>query len=63
MKAGREASATTAAKAGSLHLFDDPVAALFEDLLGAIPMAAAHRAFQGFVLEAVDVGKDAVFIF
>jgi hypothetical protein len=38
---GREACAATAAKAGSLHLVDDPVAALFQDLLGAIPVATA----------------------
>ena len=62
-EAGREAGATAATQAGGLHLLDDPVPALFEDLLGAIPMATAHRPLQGLVLEAVDIGKDAILIF
>ncbi|MCY1244103.1 hypothetical protein D9M72_571610 [compost metagenome] len=62
LETGREACAATAAKAGGLHFVDDPVATLFEQLLGAVPVAARHGALQGLVLEAVDVGKDAVFI-
>lgn len=59
----REASAAATAKAGSLHLVDDPVTALFDDLLGAVPVAARHHALQGLVLEAVEIGKDAILIF
>ncbi|MND66800.1 hypothetical protein D3C80_582010 [compost metagenome] len=61
-EAGREACATTTTKPGCLHLVDDPVPALFDDDLGAIPVAAAHRALQGLVLEAVDIGEDAILI-
>ena len=46
LEAGREACAAATAQAGRLHLVDDPVTALFDDPLGAIPMAAAHRALQ-----------------
>ena len=59
----REASAAATAKARSLHLVDDPVTALFDDLLGAVPVAARQHAFQGLVLEAVEIGKDAILIF
>lgn len=59
----REACATTTTKAGSLHLVDDPVTTLFDDLLGTVPMAARLHALQGLVLEAVEIGKDAILIF
>ncbi|MNY09041.1 hypothetical protein D3C86_1419320 [compost metagenome] len=59
----REASAAATTKAGSLHLVDDPVTTLFDDLLGTVPMAARLHALQGLVLEAVEIGKDAILIF
>ncbi len=62
LETGREACAAATAKAGGLHLVDDPVTALFEDLLGAVPVAARHGALQGLVLEAVNIGEDAILI-
>src|SRR5690606_13763028 len=59
---GREAGAAAAAQAGRLHLVDDPVPPPAEDVLGAVPLAARHRALQGAVEPAVDVGEDAVLI-
>ena len=61
-EAGREAGAAAAAQAGRLHLVDDPVAALVEDRLGAVPGAARHGALQAPVVEAVEIGEDAVLV-
>ena len=44
LQAGRETRPAASAQAGSLHLVDDPVAALVDDRLGAVPGAAAARA-------------------
>ncbi len=60
--AGREARAAAATQAGFLHLVHDGIDAALEDLLGAIPAAARHRAFEANVLEAVEIGEDAVFV-
>src|SRR5881227_3648509 len=59
-QAGRESGAAAAAQARGLHLVDDPVAALVDDTLGAIPRAAAARALEAPVVEAVEVFEDAV---
>src|SRR5690606_34184216 len=48
--------------AGSLHLLDDPVPALLQNGLGAIPVAAHHRAAQRSVEPAVQIGKDAILV-
>jgi hypothetical protein len=61
-QAGRKPCPATAAKTRSLHLVDDPVASLFQDLLGAVPVAARHGALQRLVVDAVDIGKDPVFV-
>ena len=45
-KTRREARATATAKAGRLHLIDDPVLALGNQPLGIIPMTTRHRARQ-----------------
>src|SRR5262249_52744439 len=60
LQAGREARPAAATQAGGLHLVDDPVAALVDDGLGAIPGAAASRALEPPVVEAVEVLEDAV---
>src|SRR6185295_17518670 len=60
--AGREAGAAAAAQTGFLHLVDDPVAAFFYDGLGAIPVAALARRVEPPILEAVEVGEDAILI-
>ena len=62
LQAGREARAAAAAQAGLLHLVDDPVAALVEDRLGVVPGAALARALEPPVVEAVEVGEDAVLV-
>src|SRR6266702_5835770 len=61
-QAGREAGAATATQAGGLHLVDDPVAALVDDTLGAIPGAAAPRTLEPPIVEAVEVLEDAVLV-
>lgn len=38
LEARRETGTTTATEAGDLDLIDDPVAALVEDVLGAVPV-------------------------
>ncbi len=58
----REASAATATQARRFHLVDDPVTALFDQTLGVVPMAARHGTLQGLILEAVNIGEDAIFI-
>ena len=61
-QAGREARAAAAAQARGLHLVDDPVAALVDDRLGAVPVAARPRALQAAIAEAVEIGEDAVLV-
>ena len=59
---GRESRPAAAAQARGLHLVDDPVAALVDDRLGAVPGAAAARALEAPVVEAVEVLEDAVLV-
>ena len=59
---GREAGAAAPAQARSLHLVDDPVAALLQHRLGAVPGAARARAFEAPVMLAVEVLEDAVLV-
>src|SRR5258708_40151903 len=61
-RAGGKAPTAAAAQTRRLHLVDDPVAALVDDRLGAIPGAAAARTFEAPVLEAVKVLEDAVLV-
>src|SRR5471032_489131 len=61
-EAGGEARAATAAQAGLLHLVDDGVDAARQDLLGAVPRAALTGAFETPIVEAVEVGEDAVLV-
>src|SRR6202011_3770950 len=61
-QAGWRAGAAAAAKPRGLHLVDDPVAALVDDRLGAVPGAAAARTFEAPVMEAVEVLEDAVLV-
>ena len=58
--AGAEAGAAAPAEAGVLDLLDNPIAALFDQLLGFVPIAAPARAFKADVPLAVNVGEDAV---
>src|SRR6202035_4855744 len=48
---GRETRPAAAAKARGLHLIDDPVAALVDDRLGAVPGPAAACPFEAPVLQ------------
>ncbi len=61
-QAGRKTRTAPSAQAGGLHLGDDPVAALVDDRLGAVPGAAAARSFEPPVLEAVEIAEDAVLV-
>ena len=58
----RKARPAPAAQAGGLHLADDPVAALVDDRLGAVPGATPARAFEAPILEAVEVLEDAILV-
>src|SRR5579863_2279603 len=62
LHAGREAGSAAPAQAGSLHLVDDPVAALVDDRLGAIPRAAAARTLKAPIMQAVEVFEDAILV-
>ena len=59
---GRKAGPAASAQAGCLHFADDPVAALVDDRLGAVPGAAAARTLEAPVVEAVEVLEDAVLV-
>ncbi len=59
---GRKARATTAAQARRLDALDDIVLADFHQLLGIVPIAALHRRLDAPILEAIDVGEDAVLV-
>src|ERR1700761_1159729 len=61
-QAGRKTRAAAAAQAGGLHLVDDPVTALVDDRLGAVPGATLARAFEAPIMEAVEIGEDAVLV-
>ena len=62
LQPGREAGAAAAAQARRLHLVDDPVAALLDDGLGAVPGAARARALEAPVLETVEIAEDAILV-
>src|ERR1700733_12942652 len=59
---GRKPRPAASAQPRSLHLGYDPVAALVDDRLGAVPGATATRAFETPVLEAVEIAEDAVLV-
>src|SRR6202022_5104609 len=61
-QAGWKTCPATPAQPRGLHLVDDPVAALVDDRLGAVPGAAAARSFEAPVLKAVEVAEDAVLV-
>jgi hypothetical protein len=62
LQPGRKAGAAAPALAGRLHLVDQPIAALLQDRLGAVPGAARACAGEAPVALAVEVAKDAVLI-
>ena len=61
-EAGGKARPAPAAQTARLHLFDDRILPALNQSLGAIPIAARLRCLQTPVLEAIDIGKDAVLI-
>src|SRR5690606_11849591 len=62
LEPGREAGAAAPAQPRLLDLLDDPVAALGDQLLGAVPVAAPARAVEAPVVLAEQVGEDAVLV-
>ena len=60
---GREARPAAAAQARGLHFRNDPVAALVDQRLRAVPVAARARALQAAVAETVEIGEDPVLVF
>ncbi len=61
-QASRETRTTPATQARGLHLGHDPVAAFADDILGAVPRPARHRALEAAVIHPVDVREDPVLI-
>src|SRR5947199_8646513 len=61
-QAGRKAGSAAATQPRSLHLVDDPIAALLEDRFGAVPGATRARPLEAPVVEAVKILEDAVLI-
>ena len=59
---GRKAGPAAPAQAGGFHLADDPVAALVDDTLGAVPGAAPARALEAPIVQAVEVLEDAILV-
>src|SRR6478752_3397773 len=62
LHAGREAGAAAPAQARRLHLVDDRVLTDGEQPLGVVPVATGARCLQPRLLEAIDIGKDAVLV-
>ena len=62
LQPGRKARTAPPALAGGLDLIDQPIPALVQDRLGAVPSAPGARAGEAPVALAVEVAKDAVFI-
>ena len=62
LQAGRKSCAAAPAQAGGLHLFDDRIAAFFENGLGAIPGAASTRALETPVVLAVKIFEDSILV-
>ena len=61
-QARREAGTAAPAQPGRLHLVDDPVAAHFQQELGAVPRAALPGLFQTGRMQTVQIGEDAILI-
>src|SRR5262249_59161441 len=61
-QAGRKTGSAAATQPRSLHLIDDPIAALLQDGLGAVPGAPGACAVEAPVVEAVEIGEDAVLV-
>ena len=62
LEAGWKTRTAAPAQTRILHLLNDPIATLLDQLVGAIPMAARLRAFQRAVVHSVQVGKDTILI-
>ena len=50
------------AKARVLHIGDEPVAAHVQHVLGRVPATALLGALQAPVVQAIEVGKDAILV-
>src|SRR5262245_44551000 len=61
-QAGREPGPAAPAQARGLDLVDDPVAPLLHDGLAAVPGAAGARAGKAPVVQAIEIGEDAVLV-
>ena len=62
LQPGRKAGAAAATQARRLHLVDDPVPALLDDGLRAVPGAARPRALEAPVFETVQIAEDAILV-
>src|SRR5215471_770896 len=62
LQAGRKAGAAAAAQTRVLDLLDDPVAPLEDQILGAVPIAAAPGAGEPPIVAAIKVGEDTVLV-
>ncbi len=59
---GRETRTTTTTQAGGLHLLDNGLATLGDDILGIVPVTALLGGFQISAKPAIDIGENTVFI-
>ena len=62
LQSSRETSAATTAQATVLHLLNDPVAAVLDQLVGSIPMPPRLRALKRSVVHSIKVGKDPILV-
>src|ERR1700694_3185858 len=61
-QSGGESGPAAPAQPRRLHLVEDPISALLQDRLGAVPGAARPRAREPPVVEPVEILEDAVFV-
>lgn len=61
-EAGGETSTTSSAQAGGLHLADNPIVALEDNLLGLVPITHLLRALEVGGVSSVQVLENAVLV-
>src|SRR5215831_19237269 len=61
-ESGRKAGAAAPTQPRGLHLVDNPIAALLEDSLGAVPGTARAGALEAPIVEAIEILEDAILV-
>ena len=60
LEATGESSTTPTSESTGLDLIDDPLATLFHNLLGLVPLAALHGALQSPVMATINISENSV---